>query len=128
MPNPTKDNITGYGVIDLNLDQPTPPPSQIEAVELYLDQVLVGSKTTPDTDVEYQFLVDVRAGDHVTHARARYKGEWKMSDSVHFKAFPTPQPPTPTEKVEVQVTAPQEGQEVPEGQIQFKVSAKVTTS
>ena len=126
MPNPTKDNLTGYGVIDLNLDQPTQPPSQIEVVELYLDNVLAGSKTTPDTDAEYQFLVDVRAGDHVTYARARYKGEWKMSNPVNFKAVAQTQPPT--EKVVVQVTAPQEGQELPEGQIQFKVTAKVETS
>jgi len=127
MPNQEKDNLTGYGVLDLSRDGAGgEEPENI--VQLFIDNTLASEHVYA---TESTFTITMAAGAHTVQAKARYKGTWFDSAIVHF----TVKKPTdddggdggnpPVEKVTVTVTSPSEGQEIFEGNFDFKVKVTV---
>jgi len=99
-----------------------PPPSKIDKVEFYVDNVKIGETTTGTNDVfQYDKVIDV--GDHLFQGEAYSEGlDPVKTESIHFKVVKS----TPTKKIVAKATNPTDNQEFQEGAtISFKVEAKV---
>ena len=123
LPNQEKDNLTGYGVLDLSRDGAGgEEPENI--VQIFIDNI---SPSTQPIAGENTFNLPVVEGSHQVQAKARYKGVWYESAVVHFPVKKKPENGNgeqPVPQVTVTIVSPTEGQEIQEGTFDFKVKVK----